>query len=231
MGVPRYSPRPTTIAARYAGHPVLMAVEHAYLTDPLRRGVDHWHYELDPDRRLTAETVRAAAAEGRWVERRQAYWHGVQDAWLRQTELALVQQRIAELQELKDLRDQTRRHLQPTITEDGTMVFPYKPRSYEGAIKSYVQLDAALEVKRDAVLETINPLLGRTSAEAPTDQRLPYSHDELKTIATALLAARRQRQTAALLEDRDSDDDDDDGNDEEAEGRADHAQGGNGDGR
>jgi len=222
MGVPRYSPQPTSIAARYAGHPVLVTIEHAYLTDPLRRGIEHWHYELDPDRRLTVETVRAAAAEGRWIERRQAYWRGVQDAWLRQSELALVQQRISELQELKDLRDQTRRHLQPTIGEDGTVVFPYRPRSYEGAIKAYVQLDAALEAKRDAVLETINPLLGRTSAEAPGDQRLPYSPDELRTIASALLAARRQRQTAALLEDRDGDDD------EEGEEDGAHDEGGDG---
>jgi hypothetical protein len=205
--------------ARYAGHPVLVAVEHAYLTDPLRRGVEHWHYELDPDKRLAVETVRAAALEGRWVERRQAYWRGVQDAWLRQSELALVQQRISELQEIKDLRDQTHRHLRPTLGEDGTMVYPYRPRSYEGAVKAYVQLDAALEAKREAVLETINPLLGRAQADAPADARLPYTHDELQTIAGALLAARRQKQTAALIVERDAEDDaEDEDEDEDGDG-------------
>ena len=161
--------------------------------------------------------LQQIAAHQGWIQRRAAYWLGVQNAYLRAEEMAITQQRIEELREAKELRDFTRMQLQPRRGEGGELVFPLKPRSYEGAVRAYCHLDTILETKREAVLQSLDPLLARSQG-AP-ERKLPFSTEELRQMAHSLIETRRQRMVT-VLDDDESEEADDDEADAEAEAQS-----------
>lgn len=179
----------------------LLRAETAYICDPERRSVEHWHREflrtLQP-----LEATQQQAAEARWSERRQAFWRGVQAAWLRQHQVSLLRSRAEELTEALELRSEIYRMIRPRMV-DGVAVFPVQPKSFEGLVTAFAKIDQMIESKREAVLGAINPALGRmeTESEAAGPHReLPFSGQEMRRLAHELLKARRKKDKSARVE-------------------------------
>lgn len=193
--MPKREPRPEEL-----NQSVLQA-EASYICDPERRPVEYWHQEFIERWAKQLDWSRRYALENRWAERRQSFWRGVQAAWLRQQQMALLQTRATELIEAQELRGQIYSMIKPKKVGD-TMVFPIQPRSYEGMVRTFIQLDDMIEGKRDAVMQQVDPMLGRAEAEMGDDEKrpqLPFSGDEMRHMAHNLLQARRSKRRAEMM--------------------------------
>ena len=200
---------------------MLLRCESEFITDPQRRAIEHW-YDAILTRTVTIDVTRQYALEHRWAERRQAFWRGVQAAWLKQRHIALLEQRRTELYQALELRGQAFELIRPKTAEDGTLVFAVQPKSWEGAVRAFATLDDMVETKREAVMHSIEPMLAEAEAAltsgggAPVD--LPFSRAEMRDVAHNLLAKRRIQRRADLgIEDEDDDEDEDETGDDEGD--------------
>lgn len=178
----------------------ILQAEASYICDPDRRPVEQWHQEYIEPYEKQLDWTRRYALDNRWQERRQSFWRGVQAAWLRQQQMALLQTRASELIEAQELRAQVYDLIKPKKVGD-VMVFPIKPRSYEGMVRTFIQLDDMIETKRDAVMTQVDPLLGRAEAEMREGEQkpqLPFSGEEMRQMAHNLLQARRQKRRVEM---------------------------------
>ncbi len=179
----------------------ILEAESSYICDPERRPVEYWHQEFLERYQKELDWTRRYALDNRWAERRQSFWRGVQAAWLRQQQMALLQTRAQELMEAQELRTQIFTMIKPKMV-NGIMTTSIQPKSYEGMVRTFIQLDDLIEGKRDAVLATVDPMLGRTEAEMQDDHQkpqLPFSGDEMRHLAHNLLGARRRKRRAEML--------------------------------
>jgi hypothetical protein len=139
--------------------------------------------------------------EHKWRERRQSFWRGVQAAWLRQQQQALLQARATEVQDLAELHQQLFSMLKPKLVGN-TVVFPIQPKSYEGMLRTWLQLSEVVDKRREQIMQQMDPLLGRAEADlAETETRpsLPFTSEEMRHLAHNLLRARRDRRRAELM--------------------------------
>lgn len=193
----------------------LLTIETEYITDPDRRSLEWWFESLSG--KFSLESMRKYATENKWFERRQAFWRGVQAQWLRQRSQQLIQTRCDELKEAVELRAAVFHFCKPEQAIDGTIKWPIKPNSYEGMLRAFVQLDGVVEAKREAITQTIDPLLALVDQAKPQDEQdeehvhdMPFDRDEMRVLAHGLLERRRTSRRAQLgIEDDDANDDDD----------------------
>lgn len=179
----------------------ILEAESSYICDPERRPVEYWHQEVLERYQKGLDWTRRYALDNRWAERRQSFWRGVQAAWLRQQQMALLQSRASELMEAQELRTHIYRMVKPKVV-NGVLTTTIQPKSYEGMVRTFIQLDDMIEGKRDAVLATVDPMLGRAEAEMQDDHQkpqLPFSGDEMRHMAHNLLQARRQKRRAEMM--------------------------------
>lgn len=179
----------------------ILKAETSYICDPDRRPVEYWHQEYLERWGKPLDWTRRYALDNKWSERRQAFWRGVQLAWLKQKQEALLQTRVTELLEAQELRTQVYQMIKPRMVGD-VMIFPIEPKSWEGVAKTWIQLDGMIEDKRDAVMQVIDPMLGRIEAEIEGEQtkpQLPFSGDEMRHMAHNLLQARRRKRRAEMM--------------------------------
>ncbi len=179
----------------------VLEAESSYICDPQRRPIEYWHQEFLERFQKALDWTRRYAIENRWAERRQSFWRGVQVAWLRQQQMNLLQARASELIEAQELRGQLYSMIKPKQVGD-TLIFPIQPKSYEGLVRTFIQLDDMVEGKRDAVMQQVDPMLGKAEAEMlAEDQRpqLPFSGDEMRHLAHNLLQARRSKRRAEMM--------------------------------
>lgn len=191
----------------------LSRCELDYIADPHQRELDYWYQEQLEQHGVDLDHVRQHAAEGKWRERRLSFWRGVQLAWLRQRQQALIHARDAELVDMAELHEQVYGMIRPRKTSGGAMVFPIPPKSYEGMLRSWLTLSEVLDKRRVQLLTQMDPLAGRAEADlAETDARpaLPFTADEMRHIAHRLLQTRRDRRRAELLIDVEDDEERDD---------------------
>ena len=187
----------------------LLATETAFIADPDRRSVEYWYQGISGV--VSLDRVRDYAREQRWVERRQAFWRGVQAAWLKQRHLELIRQRVSELKDATEIRDVLVRQLRPRMGRDGIEYLPVKINSYEAGVRAFVAVDGMIEGKRGTILEDLDPLLAQAEQSDDGVKRdLPFSRTEMRGIAHGLLKARRtaRRKELSMEDDDDSDSDD-----------------------
>jgi hypothetical protein len=179
----------------------LLQAESDYICDPHGRDIEYWHQEYLERIGVDLEWTRKQAIEHRWRERRQSYWRGVQAAWLRQQQQALLQARASELHDATDLHQQLFGLIRPKMVGN-TLVFPVQPKSYEGLLKAWLKLSEVVDHRREQILRQMDPMLGRAEAElASTESKpqLPFTGEEMRHLAHNLLASRRERRRADLM--------------------------------
>jgi hypothetical protein len=178
----------------------ILQAETSYICDPDRRPIEYWHQEyLEPYGKLL-DWTRRYALDNKWAERRQAFWRGVQLAWLKQKQEALLQTRVTELLEAQEFRTQVYQMIKPRMVGD-VMVWPIEPKSWEGVARAWIQLDGMIEDKRDAIMQVVDPMLGKIEAEIEgekTKPQLPFSGDEMRRMAHNLLEARRRKRRSEM---------------------------------
>jgi len=186
---------------------LLLRTEAEFIADPNRRALEWWWDRL-LSRKMVLPTFLDYARRHHWVERRVAFWRGVQAAWLRQKHVQLT--------EASELRGKVFQFIRPKVDERGVERFPIAPRSWEGMIKAYAILDDLVECKRAAILTSIEPMLAASEQElagaAADGRELPFNRDEMRQLAHNLLRERRRRRW------EDMGIDEDDGDDEGGEG-------------
>lgn len=200
---------------------LLLQIETDYITDPERRSSEWWYEQVS--HQIALETLRTYAQQNKWLERRQAFWRGVQAQWLRQRGQELIQARVQELAEFKDLRLVLLQFCQPRRSPDGTLTWPIKPNSYEGMLRALINVDDAMDRKREAVASIIDPMLAQVERERAEDDgddernasELPFDKDEMRSVAHNLLTRRRAQRRARL--EIDDDDAEQTAGDEEAD--------------
>jgi hypothetical protein len=179
----------------------VLQAESGYICDPERHPVEYWHQEYIERWGRPLDWTRRYSVDNRWKERRMAYWRGVQAAWLRQEQMALISARRAELMDALELRSQLYSMIKPKMVGD-TLIFPIQPKSYEGLVRTFIQLDDMVEGKRDAVMQQVDPMLGRAEAEMLADEQrpqLPFTGTEMRHMAHNLLTARREKRRAEMM--------------------------------
>lgn len=200
----------------------LLQAETDYITDPDRRTPDFW-WEKKLGRNISLADLRAYAVKNKWAERRQSFWRGVQAAWLKETHIELIRSRSEELNDALSIRSIISKQLKPTPSGK----LPFKVNSYEGLLRAFCAIDSLIEGKRDAVMDSVEPLLA--AAEADKLQRdgqtqdLPFSKAEMRSLAHQLLRSRRKTRRANLMieEDYAEDDPDEDIDSKESDGHED----------
>ena len=201
-----------------AARDALLRAETEVIVDPKRRPIEYWHREHCSDH-LPIAYVRKVAADNKWLQRRHAFWAGVQRSWLKQAHVQLVQQRASELNETLDLRGRVYQLITPKKDDQGREHFPIPPKSWEGMIKAFAVLDSMAESKRTLIMGGVEPMLSKVEETADKVGGLPFTPDEMRSLAHGLLAKRRHIRRANLgIEDDDDEDDLDEADSPEAAG-------------
>lgn len=201
------------IAERLSGNAqvTLFEMQLLYVTDPERRSLEWWYEEYSVHFNL--DTARKFSEENKWIDQRKSYWNGVKDMWLRQKQQALIQMRTDELREATDLKDAVLDFCKPKVLDNGQTVWPIKPKSYEGLITAFVQLDDLVENKRQSISDEIEPMLDAMAREeavlkggARKKHETPFDRNEMRMLAHKILGKRRTERRAAInIQDDDSD--------------------------
>lgn len=174
---------------------VVLQCETEFICDPHRRTVEYWHEKTRPTG-VSLDDLRLYASQNKWHDKRQAFWRGVQAAYLKQSHMQLIRARTSELKEAQDLQAEIHKQIKPRA--DGTLAV--KPRSYEGMVRAYTAVDALIEGKRDSILASIDPLLAdsEVSADEGGTAELPFDAGEMRHVAHSLLQTRLNRRREEL---------------------------------
>jgi hypothetical protein len=174
----------------------LRKAEVAYITDRQRRSVEYWWDQLCSEMLPLPAFLKRARA-GRWTIRRDEYWAEVQAEVLRQSRFRAVHDRVAELQQIQQLRSDALELIQPRVV-DGVKYYPIKPKSLEGMIGSFIKLDQLADAKRDAVLTMVEPELQRQQGDRDATSS-QFSPEEIRRMTRMLLEERQQEQQQRLI--------------------------------
>lgn len=193
----------------------LLRAEAGFVADPDRRDVTYW-YQKGLSKFFLLHEVMKYAKVHRWVEKRVAFWRGVQSAWLKQRHLTLINELQDEFREAKELRDHILRLVKPKMTPDGVEVFTVQPKSLEGMIRAFAAVDDVVDRKRKEILDYMQPMMGIVEHSTDDDaKKSPFSPDEMRKIAHQLLEKRRHEKRVELnIQDDDYTGDDDDDTEE-----------------
>ena len=101
-----------------------------------------------------------ASVNGKWRQRREEHWRAVKKRVLDHAQTEAVQAEIAEIGTLEAVRSHV---LQRIVGNTADGIAPALPKSLEGAVGAFVQLDKLITKKRDDVVAT--------TAEAAAQQR------------------------------------------------------------
>lgn len=168
--------------------------EVAYITDPQQRSAEY-HWDQLCSSVISLGPFMRRVRQGQWVVRREQYWEQVQQEVLRRSQNRVISDRVKELQEIQQVRDDVLDVMRPKIL-DGRKIYPVKPGSLEGMVGAFTKLDQLADAKRDSVLTMIEPRLAReTDGSGPESVFTP---EEMRDVARMLLERRRQQQQARL---------------------------------
>lgn len=184
----------------------LRKAEVAFVTDELQRPLEYW-WQLLCDKVIQLRGFQERADRGKWAQRREKFWQAVVQEILRKSKYRAVHDRVKELQEIQQVRDNTLELIQPKIIE-GQKFYKVQPSTFEGMINALVKLDALADAKRDAVLAMIEPDLAR---EELGEERMLFAHDEMSTLSEVLLNLRMEKQQKRLEAHRAEEASDEDG--------------------
>ena len=148
-----------------------------------------------------------AATNGKWRIRREEHWREVKRKVLEHAQTEAVQAEIAEIGQLEAVRALV---LDRITGNAAAGIAPTMPKSLEGAVGAFVQLDKRIASKRDTVVEQTAAAASATAARpgaalpggampAITVDDNPLTDEEIIEMSRALAAHR-----AGLLEEGDN---------------------------
>lgn len=175
--------------------------EREFLQDADGRSVD-WHFENgDYGKAISIHTFRAWAKEDSWVERRIEYWKRIQDRLLEHLSDRLLQERIAELQTMQEIRGAIVEVLMPLRDKDGHILrdpttglpkFGLEMPTYDRAVKAFLDLDLRIGLRTGDVTDRVEAVgvKDRSLLDDPVAQAVVLTKDEAQLMARKLLLAR-----------------------------------------
>jgi hypothetical protein len=90
----------------------------------------------------------------------------------------------------------------------GQRIIKVQPKSYEGMVRAFVQVDERVEALRDSLLSMVEPEL-RAEAEKPEDAQQVFEKDDMRAVVRMLLQRKRAKQIGASHADPETDNDED----------------------
>jgi hypothetical protein len=157
---------------------------------------------------ISWSAFQKAATNGQWRIRREEHWREVKRKVLDHAQTEAVQAEIAEIGQLEAVRALV---LDRITGNAAAGIAPTMPKSLEGAVGAFVQLDKRIASKRDTVVEqtaaaAASAVTTRTGAALPggampaiTVDDNPLTDEEIAEMSRALAAHR-----AGLLEEGDN---------------------------
>tara|TARA_R110002020_G_scaffold194133_1_gene394713 strand:+ start:1048 stop:1806 length:759 start_codon:yes stop_codon:yes gene_type:complete len=137
-----------------------------------------------------------SASTGRWRVRRDEHWTEVKRKVLEHAQTEAVQAEIAEIGQLEAVRTIV---LDRIVGNTAAGIMPAIPKSLEGAVGAFVQLDKRIASKRDVVVEQTAAAAARPSAHKQVAgggplmigvDETPLSDEEVIEMSRALAAHR-----------------------------------------
>jgi hypothetical protein len=189
----------------------LLQTETWFISDPDRNSLDYWYAQRCHGLRIPWERMQEYARTNLWLERRQAFWRGVESAYLKQQQVRYLQQLAAELDDATNLRAKVYHLINPKVNpKTGAQEWPVLPKSLEGMIRALAVLDDMVESKRDRAMAVMNPMIEAADAQkealALPGQEVHFTAAEMRQLAHGLLRQRRAARRKQLgIEDDDED--------------------------
>jgi hypothetical protein len=172
----------------------LYRAEIAYLCDPHLRSVDFFWQMTDGQIDLAEFQEHARARK--WEVARFRVRQKAQSDLIRRLSNRIVSEQLAEAEDLQRLRGWFFDLLTPqeVIDENGktAMRFQVQPNSLEGAVRAYKDITVLLNMYRNEVLATLEPMAPDSRDISVAEDAGPFSRDEAGEIARALLDKRRR---------------------------------------
>jgi hypothetical protein len=185
----------------------LMRVNVEYQRDLQLRSLEYW-YQRRMVGKMALETFLEYARVFHWEEQRMAFWRGVAAKWLHGEEAQLLQLRHDEISEIANIRSYALEQLKPRKGADGVEYLPIQPKTWEGAVKAFCDLDKLLESKRMTQETIVGQLLAALSSVGNVEERkggtdeisgeMPFSREELRHLAHSMLEMRMTQRRAEM---------------------------------
>lgn len=198
------------VKARYLSSAELRRTAEAdFLKDPDSSSID-WHFNNGEYIKYVAiDTFRGWAKKGEWVKRRISYWEGIQDRLLAHLADKILDQKLAELEDMQEVRDALVKMLKPLrdqttgkiIVDEvtGLPKFAVELPPFDRLAKAFLDIDLRIGLRTGDVtsrIESINSGSSEVGALArPTDpvvHVMSLSKTEAEKMARGLLTDRNQ---------------------------------------
>lgn len=208
--------RPTGIAD------VRRRAEREFLQDADGHTVD-WHFENGGYKKyISIHAFRLWAQHDEWVTRRVDYWNRIQARLLDHLSDRLLQERIAELKTMREIRGAITEVLMPLRDqktgeilrnpETGLPKFALELPTYDRVVKAFLELDLRIGLRTGDVTDRVEAVGAgeRSLLDDPVAQNVKLTTEEARLMARRLLLARH----AHLKDDQAIDVEAEDGDDE-----------------
>jgi len=201
---------PPEAGKRYMGwlrrlHIVRQQAAVDYITDPDGHSAE-WHHERTDREYMKIVTIHAFNAwreEDRWVERREQFWREVEARVLAQWREKMIQRKLAEIDELTEIREYYSEYMKPLRNKDGTVKrgedglpeYGLKMPSMDRWIRAFLEVDERLMTKRGEATvrtETQTPeMQARIAALDPVTATARLTPEDLRAMSREILRRRQ----------------------------------------
>ncbi len=191
---------------RVGSDEVIRQSEVAFLQDPDGQTIE-WHWKNGVAcKYVSLATFHNWAQSGKWIDRRIEYWRQIQDRLLDNLSDKILDQRIAELKDMKAVRDAIVEMLQPMQDKNGNILrdeaglpkFHVTLPPYDRLVRAFIELDTRMGVKGGDVTDRIAIVDGRASRTTVVtggraQELLKLTTEEAQHLARQLLLKRNNR--------------------------------------
>lgn len=192
--------------------------ERDFLQDADGRSID-WHFERGEFAKyISVHTFRAWAKEDGWDGRRVEYWKRIQARLLEHLSDRLLQERIAELKTMREIRGAIVEVLMPLRDEKGEILrdevtklpkFGLELPTYDRVVKAFLDLDLRIGLRTGDVTDRVESVGSgeRSIIDDPVAQTVILTPAEAQLMARKLLMARHShlKEDAIDMEEEDED--------------------------
>ncbi len=200
-----------TLKPPHKGHTISSEVkrqsEVAFVQDP-DGNTSEWHWQNGiAHKYVSLSQYNKWVGDGGWISRRVEYWRQIQDRLLDNLSDKILEQRIAELKDMKQVRDAIVEMLQPIQDKEGNVVrdavtglpqFHVALPPYDRLVRAFIELDTRMGVKGGDVTDRIAIVDGRASRTTMVtggraQELLKLTTEEAQHLARQLLLKRNNR--------------------------------------
>ena len=205
-----------------------------YITDPDGRSIVHHFTRDDREYRdqVSERQFRQWSTEDKWADRREQYWNEIETRMLDSLQDQILRVRFKELGEMQEDRSHLVEYMRPLRDKNGTVIrhevgheheglpkFPLKMPSMDRFIKSILDLDERIMLKRGEAITRTETIGSKTKVTAtaldPVGSLMNLTREEARKLAQNLLRDRMGDRYEGVLDLVEGDAKDDGGTEED----------------